>query len=111
MLQHFSTRFSDIFPNKKSVIGVIHLPALLGSPLYDGNLKKIYEQALQEADILNRHTDGIIIENFGDKPFFPNSVPAETIATMAAIGREVVRQTDVPTVSYTHLTLPTILSV
>ena len=96
MLQHFSTRFSENFPNKKSVIGVIHLPALLGSPLYDGNLKKIYEQALQEADILNRHTDGIIIENFGDKPFFPNSVPAETIATMAAIGREVVRQTDVP---------------
>ena len=96
MAQYFASSFTDIFPNKKNVLGVIHLPALLGSPLYDGNLKKIYKQALQEADILAQYTDGIIIENFGDKPFFPNRVPAETIASMAAIGREIVRQTDVP---------------
>ena len=48
------------------------------------------KQALIEADIFNTYKiDGLIIENFGDIPFFPNHVTAETIASMAIITHEV----------------------
>src|SRR5690606_15108318 len=40
--------------------------------------------------------DGIIVENFGDAPFYPDAVPAETIAAMAVITAEVVRAVGVP---------------
>ncbi len=88
--------FQSLFPKSKPVIGVIHLQALPGAPLYDGQLEKVYEQALNEAAIFNRHVDGIIVENFNDHPFYPKQVPAETIAAMSIICREVVKQVNVP---------------
>ncbi len=90
-------KFHDLFPKQKPIIGCIHLQALPGAPLYDGNLQAVYDQALQEADILKRQgLHGLIIENFRDKPFFPNRVPAETIATLSAIAREIIQLVNVP---------------
>lgn len=89
--------FYDLFPKQKPIIGCIHLHALPGAPLYDGNLQVIYDQALQEAEIFKRQgIHGLIIENFRDKPFFPNRVPAETIAAISAIAREIIQLVDVP---------------
>lgn len=89
--------FYDLFPKQKPIIGCIHLLALPGAPLYQGNVNVIYEHALQEAEILKRQNiHGLIIENFRDKPFFPNRVPAETIAILSGIAREIVRLVDVP---------------
>ncbi len=89
--------YQDIFPKKKTFIGCVHLLPLPGAPLYDGNLGAIYEQALQEAALLETHgAHGLIIENFRDKPFYPDRLPAETIASLAAIGREVVRSVSIP---------------
>lgn len=89
--------FYNLFPKQKPIIGCIHLQALPGAPLYDGNLPAVYDQALQEAEILKRQgLHGLIIENFRDKPFFPNRVPAETIATLSAIAREIIQLVDVP---------------
>lgn len=89
-------QFSDLFSSTKPIIGVIHLLPLPGAPLYTGNLAAIYERAIAETQLLQQYVQGLIVENFGDKPFYPSQVPVETVAAMAAIGREVVRHSDVP---------------
>lgn len=90
-------KFKDIFPEEKPVIACIHLLALPGSPLYDGNMSRVYEQALMETEIFkSQGVHGIIIENFRDMPFFPDRVPAETVASISAVAREIIRSVNVP---------------
>src|SRR5205809_4831569 len=82
---------------RKPVIACIHLLPTPGTPGYDGNINKIYETARLEAQTFVRHgVDALIVENFRDGPFFPRSVPAETIATIAGVAREVIDSVDVP---------------
>lgn len=89
--------FKTLFPSHKPLIGCIHLLALPGSPLYDGDMQRIYDQASEELSIFKRNgIDGVIIENFRDKPFFPGSIPAETVAGLAAVARELVKNVTVP---------------
>lgn len=89
--------FKSLFTTKIPVIGVIHLPALPGAPGYDGDMSRIYEQAMVEADILTQNDiDGLIVENFNDVPFYPGRVPVETVAAMSCIVREVAEDTAVP---------------
>jgi uncharacterized protein len=79
------------------VIGCVHLLPLPGSPLYDGVMGNVYEKALEETDILLKQgIHGLIVENFRDKPFFPGLLPRETVASLAAVGREIVRKVHVP---------------
>ena len=89
--------FEDLFGSKKPVIGCIHLLPLPGSPLYDGSMESIYRRAIEEASLLSEcGIHGLIVENFRDKPFLPDRLPPETVASMAAVGREVVRMARVP---------------
>ena len=82
--------FNQLFPNNKPLIGCIHLLALPGSPGYCGNLTTVLNQALKEAEVFNKQkVDGLIVENFGDIPFYPDQVPAETIAFMTMITHEI----------------------
>src|SRR5213596_168746 len=84
--------FQDLFGARKPLIGVLHLLPLPGAPLYDGAMQKVYDQALAELDVFRRHgLDSVIVENFRDMPYFPGRVPAETIAAMAVVSREIVR--------------------
>lgn len=87
-----------MFDNQsKPIIGCVHLKALPGSPLYDGNLEALYQHALRETEIFETHgVDGLIIENFGDRPFYPGYVPNITTASMAAIAREIRLNTKLP---------------
>ncbi|MEJ5357110.1 MAG: BtpA/SgcQ family protein [Desulfobacterales bacterium] len=81
-----------LFGGRRPVIACIHLPPLPGSPRYGGKIGRVYEAALGEAEIYRRAgVDGLLVENFGDRPFFPDRVPPETTASMAAVTREVVR--------------------
>ena len=58
------------------LIGVIHLPALPGSPRFEGDLEAITAAAGREAALLaGAGYDGVMLENFGDAPFFPREVP------------------------------------
>lgn len=60
-------------------------------------MQKVYDQALAELEVFKRHSlDSVIIENFRDMPYFPGRVPAETVAAMAAVSREVVRAAGIP---------------
>lgn len=89
--------FKDIFSHEKPVIGCIHLLPLPGAPRYDGNMQAVYDLALKEAAILQEQgLDALIIENFRDTPFYPDNVPAETVAALSAVSREVMNAVDMP---------------
>jgi hypothetical protein len=90
-------KFQEIFPAPKPLLACIHLLPLPGAPLYGGSMAEVYERALEEAGIFEQNgVDGLIVENFRDKPFYPAKVPAETLAALTAVTREVVRKARVP---------------
>ena len=81
-----------LFGRRQVVIGVIHLPALPGSPDYDGQeMEDIIALALAEAGSYRAGgLDGLIVENHGDIPFAkPDRLGPETAAAMAVITRAV----------------------
>lgn len=90
-------KFRNLFARPKPLIACIHLLALPGAPGYGGSMREVYDTALAEVEIFKRHgIDGLIVENFRDKPFFPGRLPAETVAALTALSREVVRAAGVP---------------
>jgi membrane complex biogenesis BtpA family protein len=88
-----------LFGRSKAVIGVIHLPALPGSPGYDGaDIDALIAIALSEARLYQAGgLDGLIVENHGDIPFAkPDRLGPETAACMAVITRAVRLATGMP---------------
>lgn len=83
---------------QKALIGMIHLKPLPGSPRAEAKgLAAVLEQALSDAKAL--HEGGchaLMIENFGDAPFYPGSVPGHVIAAMTYVASAVARQTPLP---------------
>lgn len=73
------------------LVGVVHLPPTPGAPKYAGSMERVLARALDDARALLDHgCDGLIVENFGDAPFFPEHVPAETIAALALAVQPIV---------------------
>lgn len=67
------------------LVGVIHLPALPGSPRSELTASVCAESAAKDAAVLAAAGyDAIIVENFGDAPFYAGRVPPITIAAMTA---------------------------
>ena len=72
------------------LIGVVHLQALPGAPRFAGDMQQIIDAAVADAVAYQRGgASAVVIENFGDVPFTRTSVPAATVASMAAAGRAV----------------------
>jgi uncharacterized protein len=68
-----------------SLIGVIHLRPLPGSPRFDGDLQGVIDAAISDALILaEAGFEGMIVENFGDAPFLPGAVSPVTTAVMTS---------------------------
>ncbi len=81
----------------KVLIGMCHVPPLPGSPRYDGDLAGLRERVMRDGDALvSGGAAGIFLENFGDIPFFPECVPAVTIAHLAVIANDLRRRVNVP---------------
>jgi len=81
----------------RPLIGVVHLKPLPGSPEYAGDRGAILYAALRDLEAwVEGGAHGVLVENFGDAPFFPGRVPAHTVATLAAIGAEIRRKCPVP---------------
>ena len=79
------------------VIGMLHLPPLPGSSSWAGDFEAVREFVLLDAESLcTGGVDGLMLENFGDTPFFPDRVPAITVAAMTSLACEVRRRFDVP---------------
>lgn len=77
------------------LVGVIHLPALVGAPSSSGIaptacLRDAGFRAIEEAKLLVKSGfEGIILENFGDAPFYSDQVPPETVASLSVIAAAV----------------------
>ncbi|AGB37419.1 BtpA/SgcQ family protein [Natronococcus occultus] len=94
-----SSDFIDRFDADSPVLGMVHLPALPGAPGYDadGGREAIRRRALEDArTLVDGGVDGIVLENFGDAPFYPEDVPTHTVAEMTAIATAVAEAVDVP---------------
>ncbi|ELY85551.1 BtpA/SgcQ family protein [Natrialba taiwanensis] len=88
---------SDRFDSDRPVIGMLHLPALPGAPDSSGDRDAIRERALEDARRLETGgVDAILVENFGDAPFYPDDVPAHVVADMTALASAVRRAVNVP---------------
>jgi len=89
--------FEQVFGTNKPVVGMVHLQPLPGSPRSDGDLDAVLERARADARALDTGgVDGVIVENFGDAPFYPDAVPAHTVAAMTRATDAVRRAVDVP---------------
>lgn len=74
-------------PGLKTLIGVVHLQPLPGSPRWQGNFESVVRRAVGDARAYEQGgADAVFIENFGDVPFTKGSVGPETVAAMAAAG-------------------------
>lgn len=91
----FSLR--EIFPVDKPLIGVVHLPPLPGSPRFGRSMDQVVDRARRDARVYEENgMDGLVLENYGDLPFYPEAVPPETVAAMAVAAEEVRRTTSIP---------------
>jgi membrane complex biogenesis BtpA family protein len=80
-----------------SLIGMVHLGPLPGSPGYSGRLGEVLEAAAHDAAVLTTAGfDAIMIENFGDSPFFADEVPKITVAAMARAVTEIRSHSGLP---------------
>src|ERR1041385_6591999 len=79
------------------IIGMLHAPAMPGSPQNELALSEIIDRVLRDASVLaDAGIDAFILENFGDVPFYPRRVPPHTVAFMTAIAVGVRRAFDLP---------------
>lgn len=88
----------DLWPDSvKPIIGMVHLRPLPGSPRFAGNFDAIVEAAVTDAEALAAGgVHALMMENFGDAPFFPGRVPAHVVACMTAVACEIRRRCDLP---------------
>lgn len=81
----------------KILIGMLHLPALPGAPGFRGNLNAIRDALLRDAESLSTGgVHGLMMENFGDVPFYPGRVPPHVVAHMTALAAAVRQTVDLP---------------
>lgn len=79
----------------RDFIGMIHLPALPGSPRSRLSIEECIDHALRDAEALvSGGVDGLIIENFNDAPFRPGAVDPWTVAAMTRIAQAVREAVD-----------------
>ncbi|QGX94420.1 BtpA/SgcQ family protein [Haloplanus rallus] len=79
------------------IVGMVHLPPLPGSPGFDGDRAATRDRVRADARALAEGgVDALLVENFGDAPFYPETVPRHVVASMTDLTRLVVRTVDRP---------------
>jgi membrane complex biogenesis BtpA family protein len=77
----------------KPVIGMLHVPPLPGAPRFAGDVKALAEHVCRDAAALAEGgVHGLMLENYGDLPFYPDRVPAYVVAHLTALACEVRRR-------------------
>ena len=75
----------EIFYTHFPVIGMIHLLPLPGSPGYT-DIRTVIDRAHSDYTALREGgVDGILIENYGDTPYFKDAVEPHTISWMTTL--------------------------
>ena len=76
---------------------MLHAPPLPGSPEYVGDIVSVRQSVIRDAEALVAGgVDGLMLENFGDTPFYPDRVPAITVAAMTSLACDLRWRFDVP---------------
>lgn len=77
---------------------MVHLGPLPGSPGFHGDLDSVIEAAVTDAErIAVAGFDGVMVENFGDAPFFADDAPKVTIAALTTAVNAVYEASRLPT--------------
>lgn len=85
------------FGAPEPLVGMVHLPPLPGAPGYGGDRGAVRGRALSDArTLVDGGFDAVLVENFGDVPFYPDEVPSHVVAEMAAVARELGIGVDCP---------------
>lgn len=93
-----AVKTSNAFRLEKSIIGMIHVGALPGTPKYaGGGLKPVVDQAVKEAKIYrDAGIDVLMIENMHDIPYLNGAVGPEITSAMSVVGYEVKKAAKLP---------------
>jgi uncharacterized protein len=68
----------------RTLIGMVHLAPLPGSPRWAGSMEQVIGSALADARALvEGGMDALLVENYGDVPFSAGRVEPWTVAAMA----------------------------
>ena len=90
-------KFSEIFPNPKPIIGMIHVQALPGTPRHTLSIDEIVLQATKEAKVLSSSgMQAIMLENMHDAPYLNREVGPEIVSSLTRIARAVREVTKLP---------------
>lgn len=82
---------------EKSLIAMVHVRALLGTPRHELPPSAIVEKAVEEARALaDAGYDALLIENMHDAPYLNRTVGPEIVAMMTAVALAVRRETGLP---------------
>jgi len=85
------------FSDKKSIIGMIHVQALPGTPNHKMSLNEISALAVKEAkQYENAKLDAIIIENMHDVPYLKGQVGPEVTAAMTIVAKAIRDAVNLP---------------
>lgn len=92
MNHHSSAKHSTLWLQPRPLlIGMLHVPPLPGSPRFT-DMEFVRRRVLQDAEALaSAGVTCLMLENFGDVPFFPGSVPPATVAHLTALAVDVRR--------------------
>lgn len=75
------------------LVGMLHAPPLPGAPRYGVSWQQVVDTVLRDAKTLVAGGFGaLLLENFGDTPFFPKRVPATTATHLTALAAVVKRE-------------------
>ncbi len=84
-----ASSYDALFGRGRTLIGVVHLAPLPGSPRASESLSRIRESAIADARAYFDHgADAVIVENFGDAPFHRDIAEEQVVAAMAVIGSD-----------------------
>lgn len=87
------SRFHELFPQPRPIIGMIHLPPLPGYAQSQG-IEHAVRRAVEDLRVLEEGgASGVLIENEYDRPHRVTATP-ETIAAMTRITRAVVQESE-----------------
>lgn len=79
------------------VVGMLHAPPLPGSADYRGDFGAVRDFVMKDVQALcDGGVDGLMLENFGDTPFYPDRVPAITVAAMTELATAIRRVSGLP---------------
>lgn len=89
--------FHNTLKNSRSIIAMIHIEALPGTPRAHLTPQQILDKALGEVEIYKAAgVDVLAIENMHDRPYLKGAVGPEITAFMTFLGREIKRYSQLP---------------